>query len=216
MQKKNYLDYLNVFACFCVLWNHVAGRFFFFDHGKSWILSVIIHVIVDCGVPIFAMITGATLLDYRERYTTAVFFKKRILKVVIPFLAWELFYMVLEIRKGNFEYSFKGMITGIMENQFVTIFWFFFPLFGAYLAMPVLSSIEKEKRKEVLQYCILAYLILGQILPCVFQKLEIAYNIELQFNIISGFLFYVIVGFYIDNYQTGRRLRHILFLMGGP
>ena len=34
------------------------------------------------------MISGATLIDYRERYTTIEFFKKRISKTLLPFLVW--------------------------------------------------------------------------------------------------------------------------------
>ena len=34
------------------------------------------------------MITGTTLMQYRERYDTKTFFKKRFSKVLVPFLFW--------------------------------------------------------------------------------------------------------------------------------
>ena len=40
------------------------------------------------------MITGATLMDCRKRYSTAVFLKKRFTRTVIPYLGWVLFELV--------------------------------------------------------------------------------------------------------------------------
>ena len=46
------------------------------------------------AVPVFFMITGATLMDCRKRYSTAVFLKKRFTRTVIPYLGWVLFELV--------------------------------------------------------------------------------------------------------------------------
>lgn len=36
------------------------------------------------------MLSGATLMVYRTRYSTATFFRKRLIKVVIPWIFWSL------------------------------------------------------------------------------------------------------------------------------
>lgn len=40
------------------------------------------------AVQLFFMISLANLLKYRERYNTNEFYKKRCLKVLIPFIFW--------------------------------------------------------------------------------------------------------------------------------
>lgn len=214
MVKKEYIDIASIVACFFVLWDHVNGRFFQFDPGITWIISAVIHIAVNPAVPLFAMVTGAVLIDYREKYTTKTFFRKRFNTVVVPFLFWSVFYMVIQIITGNYTFGIKSAISGIMDNKFNQIFWFFFPLFGAYLAIPVISTIEKAKRQLVFRYCILGYFILGVILPWLFNKTGISYNAELKFNIVNGFLEYVLIGYYIDNYVIPKRERMIIYIAG--
>lgn len=45
-------------------------------------------------VPIFFMISGATLMDYRDRYNTKDFFIKRGLCTFIPFIVWSLIWVI--------------------------------------------------------------------------------------------------------------------------
>lgn len=42
------------------------------------------------AVPVFFMLTGATLINYRKRYGTGTFFKKRLLKTLVPFIIWSI------------------------------------------------------------------------------------------------------------------------------
>ncbi len=77
MKKKIYIQILGVIACLAVVAMHVNGCFWQFSYDRYWITANIIECICYFAVPIFFMISGATLLNYRKRYTTAVFFKKR-------------------------------------------------------------------------------------------------------------------------------------------
>ena len=80
MKKKIYIQILGVIACLAVVAMHVNGCFWQFSYDRYWITANIIECICYFAVPIFFMISGATLLNYRKRYTTAVFFKKKIWK----------------------------------------------------------------------------------------------------------------------------------------
>lgn len=86
MKKKIYIQILGVIACLAVVAMHVNGCFWQFSYDRYWITANIIECICYFAVPIFFMISGATLLNYRKRYTTAVFFKKRFGKTLVPFL----------------------------------------------------------------------------------------------------------------------------------
>lgn len=72
MKKKIYIQILGVIACLAVVAMHVNGCFWQFSYDRYWITANIIECICYFAVPIFFMISGATLLNYRKRYTTAV------------------------------------------------------------------------------------------------------------------------------------------------
>ena len=109
MKKKIYIQILGVIACLAVVAMHVNGCFWQFGYDRYWITANIIECICYFAVPIFFMISGATLLNYRKRYTTAVFFKKRFGKTLVPFLIWSVisaiwyFYTLLGYWIDNYE-----------------------------------------------------------------------------------------------------------------
>ena len=86
-KDTRYLSFLSVVACLAVVFLHTNGCFWNFSAtGRYWLTANIIESVFYFAVPVFFMISGATLIDYSERYSTTVFFKKRILKTVIPFV----------------------------------------------------------------------------------------------------------------------------------
>ena len=77
-QRILYLDVLNIFACFAVLMLHHNGIVHNYNvNSLAWKQALIFEVLFYWAVPIFFMLTGATLVSYREQYSTKVFFTKR-------------------------------------------------------------------------------------------------------------------------------------------
>ena len=85
-----YFDLLNICAALAVVFLHCNGNVHVFSDSLAWKQALIIEVCMYWAVPIFFMLSGANLMGYREKYSTPVFFKKRILRTAIPFLAWSL------------------------------------------------------------------------------------------------------------------------------
>lgn len=145
MKKKIYIQILGVIACLAVVAMHVNGCFWQFSYDRYWITANIIECICYFAVPIFFMISGATLLNYRKRYTTAVFFKKRFGKTLVPFLIWSVisaiwYYIVYHARPEGI----REVVDGILNTRYVDIYWFFPALFSVY-PDPVLYSGEVQK-----------------------------------------------------------------------
>ncbi|MBQ3865619.1 MAG: acyltransferase family protein, partial [Clostridia bacterium] len=94
-QKSAYITLLSVIGSIAVVLLHSNGCFWNFSaEARYWKTANVIECVFYFAVPVFFMISGATLLDYRERYDTAAFLKKRALKTVVPFLFWSLFGVV--------------------------------------------------------------------------------------------------------------------------
>lgn len=90
-KKKDYLTLLSVISAISVVILHTNGCFWIFNKERYWTTANIIECIFYFAVPVFFMISGATLLEYNEKYSTKTYIKKRIRKTVIPFLIWSIF-----------------------------------------------------------------------------------------------------------------------------
>ena len=85
------------------------------------------------------MISGTTLLEYRDRYDTKTYVRKRITKTLIPFLIWSVigslyqFFVVHGV-------AYTGILTyvnDLINTKFIPIYWFFPLLFIFYLIVPM-------------------------------------------------------------------------------
>ena len=79
VEKSNEIFYISVLAVlstFAVVFLHSNGCFWAFSKSRYWLTANIIESVFYFAVPIFFMISGATLINYKERYDTKTFFKK--------------------------------------------------------------------------------------------------------------------------------------------
>jgi len=162
-----FLDYLRLIACFMVMLVHACEGFYFDGDGNFFIASLgdaawvsAIDSAVRACVPLF-VITSAFLLFPLKR-STGDFFRRRLARVLVPFLVWSGVYIVWYA----LDFS-KGLDTAAMVTNFKRLafnfpmttgghLWFVPMLLGLYLAMPLLSPwAEKASEKEVRGWLIL-------------------------------------------------------------
>lgn len=214
--KKNYISILNVLACIGVVILHTFETGYTSD--ANFVFEVLIRAIAYCAVPVFFMITGATLIDYRERYDTKTFFKKRLLKVIIPLIIWSIIYFIINFFKGKFsinDLSFKFVFEYFFLVKTNPIFWFFVVIIGIYLAIPVISLIPQETRRKAFLYIIIITFVFNQFLPDLLYHLNLNYNYDLKFPLTySGWISFIFIGYYIDKYEIVKKNRVIIYVLG--
>lgn len=206
-----YFDILNIMACFGVVWLHCSGDAFTFRMDKYWLMSLGIQVICHWAVPIFFMLTGANLLNYREKYSTKVYFKRRFLRIFIPFFLWSTIYLIW--KRVEFE-GVSGLISLYLNNGIEGIFWFFYPLFSVYICIPVLSIFTDEKYKKELYYTTgIAILALSffPLLPGVF---HVNYSGSLNPPIAGEYVMYVLLGWILKNEEFTKKTRYCIYATG--
>lgn len=116
LKNKTYLTNLNVFASFAVVALHTNGKFWEFSYQDYWWRANIIESIFYFAVPIFFMISGATLIDYPERYSTKMFFKRRFQKVGLVYIIWSfLAYLYTKNTVNIFRLDFSDFFRGYNE-----------------------------------------------------------------------------------------------------
>lgn len=206
-----YFDILNIVATFGVIMLHCNGRAHTYSETLAWYQALLVEVFVYWPVPIFFMLSGATLIRYRDRYTTIDFFKKRFLRTGIPFVIWS---VISALIKGINPFEI-GLIS--FFNKFITIgienvYWFFIPLFAVYLSMPVLSLLADNRR--ILWYMAGGSFLLSSFIPLVIGYLGFWWNYSLTMLTCGGYLMYAILGYLLATEELSKPKRIILYLLG--
>ena len=60
-KRLYYIDVLNMLACLSVIFMHCNGIVHFYDNSRAWKESMVVETLCYWAVPVFFMITGATL-----------------------------------------------------------------------------------------------------------------------------------------------------------
>lgn len=221
MEKTNkervlYYDVLNILACFCVIWLHCNGIVHTYTHDRAWATSLIVETIAYWAVPVFFMLTGATLMDYRKKYNTKTFFKKRILKTVVPFFIWSLIIIIWKYYTNRLEineFSVISILNIIFNNKQESVYWFFWALFAVYISMPILSLLTESKHRKTLWYLVIVSAIFNSI-PLISQITKINWNGDFNFPIACGYIGYVVLGYLISTQDISKRKRYIIYFLG--
>lgn len=169
------------------------------------------------------MLSGATLLDYRNRYSTKTFFKKRFEKTVIPFIFWSIVSIFWSVYISHYLDStvfdhVSNFLDAIINTKGMSIYWFFLPLFSLYLSIPFLSKIPINERNHIFQYGIILSFILTSVLPVLLPLMGISFNFAMDFPLNGGgYVIYLLLGYVITHDQSlfsSKAKRHIIYLLG--
>ena len=151
-----FLDYLRVLACLMVIATHSCDSFYIGPGGvwqcasesdRLWIS--IIDSIMRAAVPLFVMTSSYLLLPLKDDNTT--FFKRRFIRVLVPFAVWSCIYAFWPVLMGDLPASELPMrlLHPIWNfNDDSGHLWYIYMLIGLYLFMPVLSPWLKQTGKK--------------------------------------------------------------------
>lgn len=218
-----YFDIVNVISCFSVVALHCNGYVHRLDHGDSlWWLHVLIEVLFYNAVPLFFMLSGATLAGYHKKYDTKTFFKKRIRKTVIPFVVmsifFSLFYIYTKYGESSWEDISKTLIVGFLTGYVpFTTYWFFIPLFMLYAFMPFFSvMLENLTRIQQLFLILLLFALQSCINPvlCIsgrgLSALEFMQGLP-----ICNFAIYIFLGYFVshNNVEKDNRIMTLFIIL---
>lgn len=215
MERKLYLQYFSVISSFAVVILHLNGCFWDFSYERYWVTANFIESVMYFAVPVFFMMSGITLIDYRKKYSTKLFFRKRIVKTVIPFLVWSLIgllFLTVFKEKNIFEMTINEIISSILDIKIIEVFWFFIPLFATYLCIPVLGAVTENSKKQIYSYIIVCAFIVNSLLPLLGQLIGITFR--LRFPIGADYIIYLLIGYLIDQNEIDKKTRKSIYVFG--
>lgn len=223
-ERQVWVDYMRVIACFMVMIVHSTEPFYLGGDGSLilteadsiWV-SFFDSAVRMC-VPLF--IIASSYLQFPLKYPTSVFFKKRIVRILIPFAVWTLVYVFYW---GEPVTNLSNLVLNF--NYSAGHLWFVYMLIGVYLLMPLLSPwAEKVSKRELQVYLgiwlfttliplIRDWVYPGQVIlsegpsglmrqaPQPFWG-EASWNAYGTFYYMSGFIGYLLLGLYFRKFVT--------------
>ena len=206
-----YFDILNILAALSVVFLHCNTRVHFFTDTLAWRQMLFVETFCYWAVPIFLMLSGATLMNYRERYSTPEFFKKRFLKTVIPFVIWTLI-SIVDTKVNVFKIGERAFINRFFGSGFESIYWFFIPLFAVYISIPVLSLLKDNR--QILWYMAGGAFLLNSLGPTLFRYIGLQWNGSLSMLTVGGMLLFPILGYLFSVTDFSKKQRIIIYALG--
>ena len=140
-ERIAFLDWMRVAACFMVMTIHSAEPFYLggaepnVTHiASSWDMMwiTVTELICRCCVPLFAMASAYLLFPVTR--PTGEFFRRRVVRVVVPFVVWAVAYVAI---LGNGGSSWGKLLFNFPDEG--GHLWFVPMLVGLYILMPLLS-----------------------------------------------------------------------------
>lgn len=141
-----YIDILKILSIFFIALLHSTAYGVCDIHGTHWHWMVLLNSTTRAAVPLFVICSGAMLLGKSE--PIADFYKKRLYKIVVPFLAWAVIYE-LHLWRCGLPRDLFSIIKNIIFGNVMYHLWFVYMILALYFITPFLRYMEFSKRKAL-------------------------------------------------------------------
>ena len=225
-QRIIYLDFLKVIAIFLMVANHCVDNVTPAERALPWynLWGSVYNSFTRPAIPLFMMVTGILLLP--TKMDMGSFYKKRLSRVLIPFLVWSVLYNLFPWFTGllNFDpetihvffkwadtsQTFGDALRNILMipfnfSAFAVQMWYVYLLIGIYLYIPVFSAwVEKSDKRS--QRIFLAIWAVSLFVPYLRNYLtenlfgECSWNEFGLFYYFAGFSGYMLLGYHLVKY----------------
>lgn len=217
VEKKLYISLLSVIATISVVMIHTNNTtVWIYKDLDYWVNANRLECVLYIAVPLFFMISGSNLINYRKRYDTRTFLLKRVKRTLIPFWAWSFIAVLYCIYSGTYEEDINvfRIIIDSLTGKCMAIYWFFPAIFMCYLAIPVLSLIPEEKQKSSFSYASIVIIIISSIRPFVMSLMGKTPDSNWDYIIVNQYFVYIMLGHLIDKYEMKKKYRVLIYVIG--
>lgn len=164
-----WLDTLRALATLGVIIIHVSTPTVKMIYGKNmefWWIGNLWDSAVRFAVPLFLMLSGATLLG--KEYNLGEFYKKRVSRVLIPFLFWIVVYWIyrwLVLLPKQQPHGFHSILQWgsdlFLKEGVSKHFWYVYMILFVYLFVPFLGKGLRKLNMSLISNLLLLWVILA-------------------------------------------------------
>jgi surface polysaccharide O-acyltransferase-like enzyme len=198
-------DLVRCCALCLVVCVHVSGSIlnngYYAATPLHWWLAAVVGAVSRCGAPLFFMLSGALLLGKVSVEPAGSFLKKRIGKVLIPFLGWSTIYTAGKILFHAMPFSLSSFLS-ILSTPANYHLWFFYSIIGLYLIAPLFADAKMPVYRYVFWFWFISicctFCIAG------FVKIPLSNNFT---GVLPTYLGYFVAGYLLRTVElTGKRI----------
>ncbi len=167
-------DILKISAILGVVLLHVAAPYLVpFENTRAWWIGNIYDSLTRWCVPLFVMISGATILPTAEQIPYPRFLTVRVRRIVIPFLVWSAIYFWYRRHVKGDALSPGDFFHMLLTEPIYYHLWFIYMLIILYLLAPAISAFLKYAPPKHAWYLVLFWFIWASLLPIVDAPLDL-------------------------------------------
>lgn len=220
-----WLDFVKFIAIFMMIAVHCTDNVTPAERSEPWynLWGSFYGSFMRPAIPLFVMVTGALLLPVRQNIFA--FYKKRLTRLIVPFIIWSVLYNLFPWITGMLrlsptvindffawaepDQSFSGALHNILMIPFnfsmlAVQMWYVYLLIGLYLYMPIFSAWIKQasiKEQQVFLFLWFISLFIPYLREYLTKDLwgTCSWN---EFGLLyyfAGFNGYLLLGYYIVN-----------------
>lgn len=217
--RLQYISYLRVLATFCVVVIHASTGYLnmFSAQGFDWNYANLLNSFSRFSVPLFVLISGALLLPRQESFS--VFYKKRMTRILWPFLFWSLVYLVYYFyRYTNFEVLPLSRVWEIAVDKLLhgtsVHLWYLYMILGLYLALPFVQRMVFALSETEIRW----FLLLWFISLFMLNKRLVSFMPAVDLSFFFGYVGYLVLGYWLAYRAPAIKWGYCLlaiFILGG-
>lgn len=200
-----YLDYLRSYAMIMVVLLHCIG--FFITEEKnfgttSWYINLVVNAFSRTAVPIFLMISGYLMLSSEGASDMRGFYKKRLGRIVIPLVFWNVIYYIFDVIKNNSTLSFASFFNGFFSTGTYYHLWYLYMLGVLYLLTPFIKCITD--RCSIRQLTLLVVILFSS--STIFPILNTVFSLHIRLfdALCNGYIPCYILGYILAKADFGK------------
>lgn len=150
MARKQYMSihFMRIMACLMVILIHISATpvVSLEPNSLTQAIFVSINQIAKPAVPIFIFISGFLLHSiYRGKALLPFeYWKKRLPKLVIPYVLWSLGYYLLYVKLGYYPLDLKFVLKGLLYGTFIYHLYFMVIIIQFYILYPLLHYVATK------------------------------------------------------------------------
>ena len=226
LNKDKILDYISftkIIASFSVVILHTNGLGVYWKfkcqykkYKQYFVSSLLIESLFNFAVPLFFLCIGATLLNFNEKYNLKIYFIKRLKKVLLPFIFWNIilyYYKVYIIKnKHPIIFNFFNIWKIYYGHKIYNIFGSTHSFILVYALIPLIAYIKQTLKIEIYSYGFIFLFITQLLIPYLIK----IYNLNLVwiYKIKVGHIIYIFAGYIIHHYEFKFKSKLKIYLIG--
>lgn len=205
MKKKIHLEILRLIAIFLVVLTHTGRRGFTYfttlTPGMGYFLGMLIPLACNICVPLFYMISGATMLGKDE--APSAIWKKRIPRYLAVLVLASLGMYVYYGIKNGAALGVGDFLLKLYSRNMIAPYWYLYSYLGFLILLPFLRKMIRNLTDREFWYLFIVHLVVSGLIPMVQYRLsggQVVLNGSLNLSlVVSTIVIFPAAGYFFEH-----------------